>query len=209
MEPGVERSGTQGTSSIYRASPRMRATAIGSISMMTKWRITKSCRPLRGLDVRLRHVPGVPLTLHPRLHADARIRGLSTRQNVGNDKALCCRPRSRAALLHYLFKDHNSLLRGALLAAPAQPAAEFRPWQGVDDRAGLDPSAPRLKDSVAGLFELCGAVGVGINRERLGDPFTSSATPALAAASTTRSKSNSTGSRLPRSRVVGWPMMCT
>src|SRR5215510_945664 len=30
--------------------------------------------------------------LHPRLYAAARIRGLRTRQNVGNDKALCCRP---------------------------------------------------------------------------------------------------------------------
>src|SRR5262245_21267335 len=69
----------------------MRATAMGSISMMTKWRITKSCRPLRGLDMYLRHIPGVPLTLHLRLYAAARIRGLRTRQNVGNDKALCCR----------------------------------------------------------------------------------------------------------------------
>src|SRR5215475_7135530 len=69
----------------------MRATAIGSISMRTKWRKTKSCRPLRGLDVRLRHVPGVPLTLHPRLYAAARIRGLRTRQNVGKDKASCRR----------------------------------------------------------------------------------------------------------------------
>src|SRR5262245_15694898 len=40
--------------------PAKRATAIGPISMMMKWRITKSCRPLRGLDVRLRHIPGVP-----------------------------------------------------------------------------------------------------------------------------------------------------
>jgi len=48
---------------IYRASPRMRATAIGS--MMMKWRITKSCRPLRGLDVWLRHLPGVPLRSTP------------------------------------------------------------------------------------------------------------------------------------------------
>src|SRR5262245_4614134 len=43
-------SGTPGTSSIFRASPRMRATAIGSISMIMNWRITKSCRPLLGLD---------------------------------------------------------------------------------------------------------------------------------------------------------------
>jgi hypothetical protein len=32
--------------------------------MMTR-RITKSCRPLRGLDVRLRQVPGVPLRSTP------------------------------------------------------------------------------------------------------------------------------------------------
>jgi hypothetical protein len=54
--------------------------------MMMKWRMTKSCRPLRGLDAYLRHIPGVPLTLHPRLYSDARIRGLRTRQNVGKDK---------------------------------------------------------------------------------------------------------------------------
>jgi hypothetical protein len=36
IKPGVERSGTPGTLSIYRASPRMRATAIGSISMIMK-----------------------------------------------------------------------------------------------------------------------------------------------------------------------------
>jgi hypothetical protein len=29
--------------------------------MMMKWRMTKSCRPLRGLDVWLRHLPVVPL----------------------------------------------------------------------------------------------------------------------------------------------------
>jgi hypothetical protein len=34
----------------------------------------------------VRHIPGVPLTLHPRLYAAARIRGLRTRQNIGNDK---------------------------------------------------------------------------------------------------------------------------
>jgi hypothetical protein len=33
--------------------------------MMMKWRITKSCRPLRGLDVWLRHIPGVPLRSTP------------------------------------------------------------------------------------------------------------------------------------------------
>src|SRR5262249_15336710 len=80
---------TPGTSSVYRASPRMRATAIGSITMIMKWRITKSCRPLLGLDAYLRHIPGVPLTLHHRLYAVARIHGLRTRQNVGNDEALC------------------------------------------------------------------------------------------------------------------------
>jgi hypothetical protein len=58
---------------------------------MMKWRMTKSCRPLRGLDAYLRHIPGVPLTLHPRLYSAARIRGLRTRQNVGKDKALFCR----------------------------------------------------------------------------------------------------------------------
>src|SRR5215475_1971982 len=85
-------------------------------------------------------------------------------------------PRSRASIANtnrmnpthvHVWPDiSTSLLCGALLAAPAQPAAEFRPWQGVDDRAGFDPCAPRLKDSVASLFELRGAVGVGINRER-------------------------------------------
>src|SRR5215467_9493175 len=103
----------------------MRAAAIGSISMMTKWRMTKSCRPLRGLDAYLRHIPGVPLTLHPRLYSAARIRGLDaylrhipgvpltlhprlysaarirglrTRRNVGKDKGLFCRPHSRAGI---------------------------------------------------------------------------------------------------------------
>jgi hypothetical protein len=33
--------------------------------MMMKRRITKSCRPLRGLDVFLRHIPGVPLRSTP------------------------------------------------------------------------------------------------------------------------------------------------
>jgi len=56
-----------------------------------KWRMTKSCRPLRGLDAYLRHIPGVPLTLHPRLYSAARIRGLRTRQNAGKDKAPCFR----------------------------------------------------------------------------------------------------------------------
>src|SRR5262245_53005407 len=74
--------------------------------------------------------------------------------------------RLRRRLLHLFLKDHYSLLRVAYLAALAQPATEFRPRPGVDDRAGFDPAAPRLKDSVAGLFELRGAVGVGINRER-------------------------------------------
>src|SRR6266508_4643055 len=52
----------------------MRATAIGS--MMMKWRITKSCRPLRGLDVRLRNIPGVPPSAPP--------------------QAIFCRPHPRA-----------------------------------------------------------------------------------------------------------------
>src|SRR5262245_43165773 len=52
----------------------MRATAIGS--MMMKWRITKSCRPLRGLDVRLRNIPGVPPSATP--------------------QAIFCRPHPRA-----------------------------------------------------------------------------------------------------------------
>ena len=39
--------------------PAKRATAIDTVSMMMKWRITKSCRPLRGLDMRLHHIPGV------------------------------------------------------------------------------------------------------------------------------------------------------
>src|SRR5882672_1993140 len=52
------------------------------------------------------------------------------------------------------------------LAALAQPAAEFRPRPGIDDRAGFDPAAPRLKYAVASLFELRGAVSVGINREQ-------------------------------------------
>src|SRR6266540_740261 len=68
------------------SQPAKRATAIGPISLMMKWRMTKSCRPLRGLDAYLRHIPGVPLTLHPRLYSAARIRGLRTRQNVGKDK---------------------------------------------------------------------------------------------------------------------------
>src|SRR5262245_10630376 len=54
--------------------PRMRATAIGS--MMMKWRITKSCRPLRGLDARLRNIPGVPPSATP--------------------QAIFCRPHPRA-----------------------------------------------------------------------------------------------------------------
>jgi hypothetical protein len=33
--------------------------------MMMKWRMTKSCRPLRGLDAQLRHIPGVPLRSTP------------------------------------------------------------------------------------------------------------------------------------------------
>jgi len=72
----VKRSGTPGKIRIYRASPRMRATAIGSISMMMKWRITKSCRSLRGLDVRLRNIPGVPPSAPP--------------------QAIFCRPHPRA-----------------------------------------------------------------------------------------------------------------
>jgi len=39
---------------------------------------------------------GLRLTLRPRLYAAARIRGLRTRQNAGNDKALLCRPHSWA-----------------------------------------------------------------------------------------------------------------
>src|SRR5262249_46588536 len=45
--------------------PAKRAIAIGPISMMMKWRMTKSCRPLRGLDVFLRHIPGVPPSASP------------------------------------------------------------------------------------------------------------------------------------------------
>jgi hypothetical protein len=33
--------------------------------MTFKWRITKSCLPLRGLDMWLRHIPGVPLRSTP------------------------------------------------------------------------------------------------------------------------------------------------
>src|SRR5262249_23416314 len=71
--------------------PAKRATAIGPISMMMKWRMTKSRRPLRGLDVCLCHIPGVPLTLHPRLYSDTRVRGLKYNihdlcKNLGNDK---------------------------------------------------------------------------------------------------------------------------
>src|SRR5215475_645474 len=40
--------------------PAERATAIDPSSMMMKWRMTKSRRPLRGLDVWLLHIPGVP-----------------------------------------------------------------------------------------------------------------------------------------------------
>src|SRR6266511_4377508 len=47
------------------SQPAKRATAIGPISMIMKWRITKSCRPLRGLDVWLRPLPGVPLRSTP------------------------------------------------------------------------------------------------------------------------------------------------
>jgi hypothetical protein len=32
---------------------------------MIKWRLTKICRPLRGLDAYLRHIPGVPLRSTP------------------------------------------------------------------------------------------------------------------------------------------------
>jgi hypothetical protein len=39
--------------------PAKRAAAIGVISMMMKWRIMKSRRPLRGLDLRLHYIPGV------------------------------------------------------------------------------------------------------------------------------------------------------
>jgi hypothetical protein len=28
--------------------------------MMMEWRITNGCRPLRGLDARAHHIPGVP-----------------------------------------------------------------------------------------------------------------------------------------------------
>jgi hypothetical protein len=50
---------------------------IGSVFFCTK-------SGLRGLDVFLRHIPGVPLTLHPRLYSDARVRGLKY-----NIRALC------------------------------------------------------------------------------------------------------------------------
>jgi hypothetical protein len=33
--------------------------------MTLKWRITKSCRPHRGLDVWLRHIPGVSIRSTP------------------------------------------------------------------------------------------------------------------------------------------------
>src|SRR5262249_32840106 len=108
----MERSGTPGTTRIYRASPRMRATAIDSSSMMTKWRITKSCRPLRGLDVYLRHIPGVPLTLHLKLYAAARIRGLRTRQYVSNDK-----------ITNLSYPPIQEYLTGALAPRTAIPIA--------------------------------------------------------------------------------------
>src|SRR5262245_65675443 len=46
---------------------------------------------------------GLRLTPRPRLYAAARIRGLRTRQNVGNDKALPFRPRKRAEILRSLI----------------------------------------------------------------------------------------------------------
>jgi hypothetical protein len=119
IKPGVERSGTPGAIKIYRTSPRSGRQPL--TSMMMKWRMTKSCRPLRGLDAYLRHIPGVPLTLHPRLYSAARIRGLRTRHNVSNDKAIRCRvfpshvhdpgdvAGKRAPLqcrAHYFFKRH-------------------------------------------------------------------------------------------------------
>src|SRR5262245_6000910 len=94
----------------------MRATAIGPISMMMKWRMTKSCRPLRGLDAYLRHIPGVPLTLHPRLYSAARIRGLRSLQNVGNEKvarspnSTACRPVRAFAKRHSHSRDRYVLL---------------------------------------------------------------------------------------------------
>jgi hypothetical protein len=72
--------------------------------MMMKWRMTKSCRPLCGLDAYLRHIPGVPLTLHPRLYAAARIRGLRTRQNVGNDKRIKPAPQAENVKSHFVQK---------------------------------------------------------------------------------------------------------
>jgi hypothetical protein len=41
--------------------------------VMTIWRL------LRRLGGFLRHIPGVSLTLHPRLYAAARVRGLGSR----------------------------------------------------------------------------------------------------------------------------------
>jgi hypothetical protein len=73
---------------IYHTSPRTRATAIDAASMIMKERITINCRPLCGLDgIGYAVLLGFrAAALHPRLYAVARIRGLRTRQNMGNDK---------------------------------------------------------------------------------------------------------------------------
>src|SRR5262249_3294944 len=71
IEPGVERSRNPRYDMGLSSQPAKRATAIGPISMIMKWRITKSCHPLRRLDVWLRHLPGVAAALHPRLYSAA------------------------------------------------------------------------------------------------------------------------------------------
>jgi hypothetical protein len=83
---GARERETPGMTRDLSTSPRMRATAIDSASMMMKVRTTNNCRPLRGLGgigcVVLLGLRAV--ALHPRLYSVARIRGLGFDTRISN-----------------------------------------------------------------------------------------------------------------------------
>src|SRR5262249_17309943 len=113
--------------------------------MRMKWQITKSCRPLRGLDVWLRYVPGIPLrstpgfTLSPAPQAENVALKLFPNQFLHPLHGVC---RSESQLLHYdlnrrrspVMVEANHVAFLADVLRPAQSHAGFDRESRVDAR---------------------------------------------------------------------------
>src|SRR5215813_11419253 len=122
-------------------------------------------------------------TLHPRLYAAARIRGLRTRQNVGKDKALCRRllrrlktgcaaqekMRVMASLIVGLTRPALLFFALLCLASPAKAQSGDRQLRWGGDAEGgapyLLPNPKNPREIIGFEIDLMDAVGKQLNRK--------------------------------------------